>query len=347
MADILTASPLDLHDATAPAPDIYEPLRQGQIRLLELISEFGEIVSFKTHTYDHSSVPAYYAVSYVCGDRGSCYKILVDGQFFAAKQNLCDALRRLLDHFILLRIARPLLWVDAISINQDDLEEKAEQVREMHRVFSGAKEVLVWLGRVPSNIRMVLHVFGWAAKYDGLWDQLPRGSAMSDLDDIRKVHDSLWNFGPAKLESRHQALVHNLACYSRWLEENYAVNYTQILALAVLLQEFYKVDSRQGGLGFGTALKKFMDMTPELWQALPRLGDAFWSALAALSVSEWFTRVWTFQEIRFASEATLLADDLELKLVSGPMEYSSSPLGVCSWESPNAALFETRHGGAY
>lgn len=33
-----------------------------------------------------------------------------------------------------------------MPINQADLNEKAEQVRLMYRGFSGAKEVLVWLG---------------------------------------------------------------------------------------------------------------------------------------------------------------------------------------------------------
>jgi hypothetical protein len=44
-------------------------------------------------------------------------------------------------------MAHPLLWVDAICINQDDLEERNRQVSLMAFIYSRAQAVLVWLGR--------------------------------------------------------------------------------------------------------------------------------------------------------------------------------------------------------
>jgi hypothetical protein len=41
------------------------------------------------------------------------------------------------------------LWVDAVCINQNDIQEKNQQVAQMQEIYAGAKEVLVWLG--PSN----------------------------------------------------------------------------------------------------------------------------------------------------------------------------------------------------
>ena len=38
------------------------------------------------------------------------------------------------------------LWRDAISISQDNLDEKAEQVQDMYRVFAQATRVIAWLG---------------------------------------------------------------------------------------------------------------------------------------------------------------------------------------------------------
>ncbi|KAL4941899.1 hypothetical protein BDV06DRAFT_212249 [Aspergillus oleicola] len=50
----------------------------------------------------------------------------------------------------LLRLRLPgtsrYLWVDALCINQEDKNEKSAQVREMFRIYSGAREVCVWLG---------------------------------------------------------------------------------------------------------------------------------------------------------------------------------------------------------
>ncbi|KAM0540538.1 hypothetical protein ACHAPJ_013586 [Fusarium lateritium] len=39
-----------------------------------------------------------------------------------------------------------LIWADAICINQNDVEERSQQVRLMGKIFSGACQVIVWLG---------------------------------------------------------------------------------------------------------------------------------------------------------------------------------------------------------
>jgi hypothetical protein len=57
--------------------------------------------------------------------------------------NLFDALKRLR-----LPDADRVLWVDAICINQFDLEEKNIQVPLMKDIYSKASVVLIWLGRV-------------------------------------------------------------------------------------------------------------------------------------------------------------------------------------------------------
>jgi hypothetical protein len=42
------------------------------------------------------------------------------------------------------------LWIDAICINQEDVDEKTEQVRMMNEIYRAARRVSVWLGR-PDN----------------------------------------------------------------------------------------------------------------------------------------------------------------------------------------------------
>lgn len=109
MTEIFAASPLGPHDANSSLPNIYEPLQQGQIRLLELISGPNDSIRFEIHTYDLASAPAYYALSYVCGHQPSNYSILVNAQAVAVKENLFDALRRLVKYFTQLQIVHPLL----------------------------------------------------------------------------------------------------------------------------------------------------------------------------------------------------------------------------------------------
>lgn len=44
------------------------------------------------------------------------------------------------------------LWVDAISIDQDNQEERAQQVRELTTIFSRAENVCVWLGSADEDL---------------------------------------------------------------------------------------------------------------------------------------------------------------------------------------------------
>jgi hypothetical protein len=63
------------------------------------------------------------------------------------RQNLWLALVNLRDH----RQER-VLWIDAICINQMDLDERNHQVKLMAYIFSRAQEVLVWLGLINTIV---------------------------------------------------------------------------------------------------------------------------------------------------------------------------------------------------
>jgi hypothetical protein len=44
------------------------------------------------------------------------------------------------------------LWIDALSIDQNNMQERNHQVKIMSRIFGGADEVLVWLGLASTRI---------------------------------------------------------------------------------------------------------------------------------------------------------------------------------------------------
>lgn len=71
-------------------------------------------------------------------------RILVNGQSFYIRSNLWKFLSQIRQ--IRQDELPMLLWVDSICINQQDVEEKNVQVRMMHKIYTHAKEVLVWLG---------------------------------------------------------------------------------------------------------------------------------------------------------------------------------------------------------
>jgi hypothetical protein len=88
-----------------------------------------------------SERPRYSALSYVWGTTKSDHVILVNNRLIFVKENLYSFLRHLR------HIEKPMrIWVDAISINQEDLAERGHQVRLMGRIYQDAQFVYAWLG---------------------------------------------------------------------------------------------------------------------------------------------------------------------------------------------------------
>ncbi len=83
----------------------------------------------------------YDALSYCWGNEVATRSILIDGSEFMIRDNLFSALRRL-------RLAKAtrLIWIDAICINQTDIDERNSQVSQMRLIYSNADNVIVWLG---------------------------------------------------------------------------------------------------------------------------------------------------------------------------------------------------------
>lgn len=92
-------------------------------------------------------IPEYIALSYAWGDNTKNKTILLNGRRMEITTSLDVALRHLQSsgtkghNFGARRI-----WVDALSINQDDELEKTWQVQQMSQIFQKAEYTLVWLG---------------------------------------------------------------------------------------------------------------------------------------------------------------------------------------------------------
>ncbi|KAI0517979.1 heterokaryon incompatibility protein-domain-containing protein [Xylaria bambusicola] len=103
--------------------------------------------TLRTVTFDQN--PKFEALSYVWGDPKDTREIIVDDQPFQATVNLEAALRAL-------RKSKKtrVLWVDAICINQQDIDEKNVQVGRMHLIYPRAYRVLAWLGPSDPNVEV-------------------------------------------------------------------------------------------------------------------------------------------------------------------------------------------------
>ncbi|KAF2160185.1 hypothetical protein M409DRAFT_29266 [Zasmidium cellare ATCC 36951] len=96
------------------------------------------------HESAHSQ--PYEALSYTWGDTSYQQLAFVlngdeDPKTVSIRRNLATALRHLR-----LKYEVRSLWVDAVCINQDDLDERAVQVKRIRYIYGLASRVVVWLG---------------------------------------------------------------------------------------------------------------------------------------------------------------------------------------------------------
>lgn len=118
--------------------------KQHEIRLFELApGSYDEDLVITLHVESLTQeLPHYYALSYAWGHDVSPRTALVNRKNMVIGQNLDGALRHL--RCGLTEPAR--MWVDAICINQHDIEERSSQVLLMKDIYTSAERVLIYLG---------------------------------------------------------------------------------------------------------------------------------------------------------------------------------------------------------
>ncbi|KAI4866128.1 HET-domain-containing protein [Hypoxylon rubiginosum] len=138
----------------------YSPLDSNlrEIRVLTLLpGGFDEPLRVSVSTRSLDSNPIYNALSYVWGDPASARNpgntISIDGSDFPVTTNLLAALRSLRPSA---EAADPItLWVDAVCINQADLDERGQQVSMMRDIYASAEQVVIWLGEEDDETDLV------------------------------------------------------------------------------------------------------------------------------------------------------------------------------------------------
>jgi hypothetical protein len=89
------------------------------------------------------------------------------------------------------------LWIDQLSINQDDLMERSEQVTIMHEIYSRGTMTLIWLGEDTEDMKFLRSITRWIGSYPmdfclslGRPDEFWRDAWSSDIELLQqKIHD--------------------------------------------------------------------------------------------------------------------------------------------------------------
>ncbi|KAI0205275.1 HET-domain-containing protein [Astrocystis sublimbata] len=121
----------------------YRPLNAGDIRLLVIQKSpyYPSVIEVKIVHRPINPTPDYEAISYRWGSSELTHEILVDGCRFPVTEAAFDVL-----------LARRsvwrerIVWIDALCINQQDLQEKSEQVQLMRDIYGQASRVVSFPG---------------------------------------------------------------------------------------------------------------------------------------------------------------------------------------------------------
>lgn len=137
--------------------DLWQPLQSSQreIRVLSLEPSNNPssriVCNLKSVSLNDN--PKYEALSYVWGDASDRRVITLGQKEYSVTVNLFDALTNLRSPD-----TPRTLWVDAVCINQPDLDERASQVAMMGSIYSEAIRTVVWLdkeGDLLENVHKV------------------------------------------------------------------------------------------------------------------------------------------------------------------------------------------------
>lgn len=163
------------------------PLSASTTRVLHILpatsSGMSDTISCRLSVISIDPSPEYRALSYVWGDPSATKFILVDNTPFEVRENLWNYLAQARHEGYV-----DALWIDAICINQDDLDERSKQVAIMGQIYSKASEARVWLGvGTEDNLSAIQYILDtdWQAPLRRF--RWIRGLANKRVESIRKL----------------------------------------------------------------------------------------------------------------------------------------------------------------
>ncbi|KAI3325537.1 heterokaryon incompatibility protein-domain-containing protein [Xylariaceae sp. AK1471] len=176
---------------------LYRKLQGSLIRTVQLLPGSAEdpirCVLKEVNLTPHNKSLNYQALSYVWGDPADTVTILVNEHEFQATRNLGNALRQFRqagEAFV-----EQEIWIDAICINQRDIDEKSKQVPRMADIYSMATRVVIWLGpNNPEEEQVFARGFWCRARLHELYVRDIAGTDMSfDEWNYEKTYPELAN----------------------------------------------------------------------------------------------------------------------------------------------------------
>lgn len=187
----------------------YEPLdsERPAFRLLRLCK--GRTLPIQCELFcayvgDDGDGIEYEALSYTWGSLEKPHTIEINGQQMRITNNLSEALWYLRPEY-----EDRIMWIDAICINRNDIQERGHQVGRMASIYEQARQVIFWLGTATVETDRafdLMHEFelrvlnqccvGWPlrdTRWQSLWADAKMRASLRHNDIAAHAHT---NFGP-------------------------------------------------------------------------------------------------------------------------------------------------------
>ena len=159
-------------------------LDQTEVRLLYIDPhppEDGVHCSIRTFNINAKSTPRFKALSYTWGPSSPTRTINLNNQTFEIRENLYNFLH--LCSSSSLPFLGQYFWIDQISIDQTDIEERNHQVHMMSQIFRTATEVISWLGERVDDSDIAMDYFAAGANFQ-LSSQAPNDPAALETENL-------------------------------------------------------------------------------------------------------------------------------------------------------------------
>lgn len=133
----------------ARTPHVYSPIDEAaqEIRLLTILPGTFDSdirVCLRATPFTEDSDLEFEALSYVWGSPEDPVDIFIGETIYhtlSVTKSLAEALS-----YLQYDDTRRVIWIDAICVNQKDMDERTSQMKRMADIYRNASQVVVWLG---------------------------------------------------------------------------------------------------------------------------------------------------------------------------------------------------------
>jgi hypothetical protein len=186
--------------------DIYThlPLKPDMFRLLclEGVSDTGLLICQLVQVDVNFTDLQYIAVSYTWGEQPRDHSLQCSGVELSVTRSCVDVLSSLLKNMF--KSAKGLVWIDQLCVDQENLDERAEQVLLMKKIYAGAGIVVSWLDKLE-NLTCGLDIHGD--------EYTPIATPAEDVSS--EIRESGPDADKVEEADETKALVQYLGAYSR------------------------------------------------------------------------------------------------------------------------------------